>query len=79
MGFFKTFWEGLGATPQKRTRNLITILMAIGIVTAVTMNLSFGYNTPIPGQACTCKCSGWWINWGPAAKVNATVEWKKGG
>lgn len=77
MAIIKTLWEGLGTTPQRRVRNLIWIIGMVTLAIILTLNLNFGYNTPveIPGIECKCcKCRGWWLNWGRAANINIDIK-----
>jgi hypothetical protein len=70
MAIVKSIWEALGATPQKRVKNLILIIIAVTGMIILTMNLRLGYNTP-------GKCGGFWLEWGPAADIK--VDYKRGG
>lgn len=72
MGIFKTFWEGLGKTPQARVKALILIIAAVTGMIILTLNLRFGYNTPF--NQAPCKCKGWWVEWDPAADIHIDVK-----
>lgn len=64
MSFVKTLWEGLGATPQKRVRNLCIIIATISAAIVVNLNLRCGYSSS----------SGWWVEWRPAAEIKINKE-----
>jgi len=75
MAIIKTLWEGMRKIPQARVRNLMLLLATVGAVIAITLNLSFGYNTPVDRKN-PCRCSGWWIEWNPAATITVDLEKK---
>ena len=73
MAIFKTFWEGLGKTPQARVRSLLLIIAAVTGMIILTLNLRLGYNNPTDVNRA-CKCNGFWLEWGPAATVNVDIK-----
>jgi len=73
MAILKTFWEALGKSPQARVKSFLLILAAVTVMIILTLNLRLGYNNPTDVQR-TCKCAGFWIEWGPAADITVNIK-----
>ena len=73
MAILQKIFDGLGKTPQARVKNLMLLIATITVMIILTLNLRLGYNNPTDIQR-TCKCAGFWFEWGPAADITVNIK-----